>query len=110
MTLESDVTATPRDGTVEFELTVRNPGSDPVDVTFRSGLKADFAVLEDDDEIWRSSEGRMFTQALQSETFDSGETKTFAEGWADPTPGYYTVVATLKIMDEDVEARTDFSV
>ncbi|WP_435153799.1 BsuPI-related putative proteinase inhibitor [Haladaptatus sp. DFWS20] len=110
MTLESDVTATPGDGNVEFELTVRNPGDDTVEVTFRSGLKADFAVLEDDNEIWRASDGRMFTQALQSETFDPGEERTFSGGWADPTPGYYTVVATLEIMDEDVEARTDFSV
>ncbi|WP_458205322.1 BsuPI-related putative proteinase inhibitor [Haladaptatus sp. NG-SE-30] len=110
MALESEVTATATDGAVEFELTIRNPDTDPVDVTFRSGLKADFAVLEDEDEIWRASEGRMYTQALQSKTFDPGTSESYTEGWADPSPGYYTVVATLEIMEEDVEARTDFSV
>ncbi|WP_049970619.1 BsuPI-related putative proteinase inhibitor [Haladaptatus cibarius] len=110
MTLESELTATPGDGNVEFELTVKNPSDDPVDVTFRSGLKADFAVLEDDQEIWRASDGRMFTQALQSETFDPDSERTYSGGWADPAPGYYTVVATLEIMEEDVEARTDFSI
>ncbi|WP_458188729.1 BsuPI-related putative proteinase inhibitor [Haladaptatus sp. NG-WS-4] len=110
MTLESDVTVTTTDGTVEFELTVRNPDADPVDVTFRSGLEADFAVFEGDREVWRASAGRMYTQALRSKTFDPGTKETYTEGWADPTPGQYTVVATLELVEEDVEARTDFSV
>ncbi|WP_423744928.1 BsuPI-related putative proteinase inhibitor (plasmid) [Haladaptatus sp. SPP-AMP-3] len=110
MTLESEVTATPTGGAVEFELTVRNPDADSRNVTFRSGLKADFAVLEDDAEIWRASDGKMFTQALQSESFDPDTERTYPGEWPDPSPGQYTVVATLEIMDEDVEARTDFSV
>ena len=109
MTLESDVTAT-TDGTVEFELTVRNPDAESRNVTFRSGLKADFAVLEDDAEIWRASDGRMYTQALQSESFDPDVEETFKGAWPDPRPGQYTVVATLEIVEEDVEARADFSV
>lgn len=110
MTLESEVTATSTDGTVEFELRVHNPESDSTNVTFRSGLEADFAVLDDDAEIWRASDGRMFTQALQSETFDPDVEKTYSGGWPDAKPGQYTVVATLEIVEEDVEARTDFSV
>jgi hypothetical protein len=109
MAFESEVTAT-TDGTVEFELTVRNPDAESKNVTFRSGLKADFAVLEDDAEIWRESSGKMYTQALQSESFDPDVEKTFKGEWPDPRPGQYTVVATLEIMEEDVGARTDFSV
>ena len=110
MALESDVTATTSGGTVEFELTVRNPGTEPVEVTFRSGLEADFAVLDDDAEIWRASDGQMFTQALWSETFAPGAEETYTARWPDPGSGQYTIVATLEITDEDVEARTDFSV
>ncbi|WP_227376571.1 BsuPI-related putative proteinase inhibitor [Haladaptatus halobius] len=110
MPLASDVTATTGGGTVEFELTVRNPDDDPADVTFRSGLEADFAVLDEDVEIWRASDGQMFTQALRSETFDSGAEETYTARWPDPAPGRYTVVATLELVEEDVEARTDFSV
>ncbi|WP_433624480.1 BsuPI-related putative proteinase inhibitor [Halomicrococcus sp. NG-SE-24] len=110
MTLETDVTATPRGDAVAFELTVRNAGDDPVELTFRSGLTADFAVLDDDEERWRASEGRMFTQALQSETVESGGERTYRGEWSEPEPGEYTVVATLNTVDDRGEARTDFSV
>ncbi|MGA9399639.1 BsuPI-related putative proteinase inhibitor [Haladaptatus sp.] len=110
MTLESEVTATPTDGTVEFELRVKNTDTDPTNVTFRSGLKTDFAVLDDGAEIWRASDGQMYTQALQNVAFDPDVEKTYSGGWPDAKPGQYTVVATLEIMEEDVEARTDFRV
>lgn len=110
MTLQSSVTATVHGDRVEFEYTVENSGDDPEELTFRSGLLADFAVLEDDEEVWRASEGQMFTQALKSETFDAGSSETFSDAWDDPTPGDYTVVATLNTTGDDAEARTDFSV
>lgn len=109
MTLESSVTATPDDDRVVFEYTVENVGDAPEEVTFRSGLSADFAVSDGDDEIWRASDGRMFTQALRTETVDAGDGRTFSESWDDPEPGEYTVVATLNA-GADAEARTDFSV
>lgn len=110
MTLQSSVTATVGSDRVEFEYTVENVGTDPVELTFRSGLKADFAVLEDGEEVWRASDGRMFTQALQSETLDAGASETFPGAWESPDPGDYTVVATLNTTGPDAEARTTFSV
>ena len=124
MTLESEVTATPAGDAVVFELVVHNVGDDPVEVTFRSGLDADFAVLdvdaerEDDGagevEVWRASDGQMFTQALRPETFDPGAERRYRGEWSDPDPGEYEVVATLAVTDEAVEeevaARTDVSV
>ncbi|WP_327052217.1 BsuPI-related putative proteinase inhibitor [Halomicrococcus gelatinilyticus] len=124
MTLESELTATPSDDAVTFELVVRNAGDDPVEVTFRSGLGADFTVLDvdaegeddraDEVEVWRASEGRMFTQALRPETFERGAERTYRGEWPDPEPGEYEVVATLAVTDEAVEeqvaARTDVSV
>jgi len=109
MTLESSVTATSEDDRVVFEYTVENVGDAPEEITFRSGLSVDFAVLDGDDEIWRASDGQMFTQALRTETVDAGDSETFTEAWDDPDPGDYTVVATLNA-GPDAEARADFSV
>ncbi|USZ67913.1 BsuPI-related putative proteinase inhibitor [Halorussus salilacus] len=110
MTLRSSVAATVEADRVEFEYEVENVGDDPEEVTFRSGLSADFAVLRDGEEVWRASEGRMFTQALRTETIDAGATETFSGAWDDPDPGDYTVVATLNATGDDAEARAEFSV
>lgn len=110
MTLQSSVDATVESDRVVFEYTVENAGDDAATLQFRSGLKADFAVLEDGEEVWRASEGRMFTQAIETETLDAGTNETFSEAWGDPAPGDYTVVATLDSTGDDAEARADFSV
>lgn len=110
MTLRSSVTATADADRVEFVYEVENAGDDPEEVTFRSGLSADFAVLEDGEEVWRASDGQMFTQALRSETIDPGATERFPGAWDDPEPGDYTVVATLNATETDAEARVEFSV
>jgi len=95
---------------VEFALTVENTGDDPVELTFRSGLKADFAVEADGEEVWRASDGQMFTQALQSETIDPGESSTYPGRWPNPESGTYTGVAELNVTERDVETRAEFSV
>ncbi|WP_128475696.1 BsuPI-related putative proteinase inhibitor [Halorussus pelagicus] len=110
MTIQSAVDATVESDRVVFEYTVENVGDDSAEIQFRSSLLADFAVLGDDEEVWRASDGQMFAQMIQNETFDAGDAETFTEEWADPAPGDYTVVATLNTMGDDAEARTDFSV
>ncbi|WP_137287558.1 BsuPI-related putative proteinase inhibitor [Halorussus salinisoli] len=110
MTLRSSVTATVEADRVVFEYVVENVGNDPAELTFRSAQTADFAVLEDGEEVWRASEGQMFAQMIQNETIDAGDGETFPGEWDDPSPGDYTVVATLNTTDDDAEARADFSV
>jgi len=110
MTLRSTVTASVEDERVAFEHEVENAGDDPVELTFRSGLSADFAVLADGEEVWRASDGRMFTQALRTETLDPGERRSFPGAWEEPESGEYTVVAELNATETDAEARADFSV
>ncbi|WP_135827044.1 BsuPI-related putative proteinase inhibitor [Halorussus ruber] len=110
MTLQSSVTASVQSDRVEFEYTVENVGDDPEELTFRSALKADFAVLEGDDEVWRASDGQMFAQMIQTESLDAGDSETFPGAWENPEPGDYTVVATLNTSGDDAEARADFSV
>lgn len=110
MTFQSSVTATVESDRVDFEYTVENVGDAAEELTFRSALTADFAVLDGDEEVWRASEGQMFAQMMKNETIDAGDADTFVEAWEDPEPGDYTVVATLNTADSDAEARTDFSV
>lgn len=98
------------DHSVTFSFTVTNSGSDSRELWFRSGLAADFAVYRDGAEVWRWSDGRMFTQALEAETLMPGESVTYTGTWEAPPSGRYTAVATLEGTDADVETRTEFEV
>ena len=93
---------------VTFALTVTNAGDDPRELTFRSGLDADFAVSRDGEECWRWSDGRMFTQALRTETVAPGESRTYTETWEPPESGTYTAVASLNTMETTVEEHAEF--
>jgi len=98
---------------VAFEFAVTNTGSDQVTLEFRSGRTAEFVVTPaavDDAVVWRSSDGRMFTQALRDKVLDPGETLTETATWDEPTRGSYTVVATLDADNVDVTAETSLEV
>jgi len=107
--LETALEVTVGDG-VEFSFSVVNAGDMPIELTFRDACRADFAVYEDGDERWRYSDGRTFAQTLTTADLQPGETAAFEEIWPEPTPGDYTVEATLRVRERDVSARTPFSV
>lgn len=110
MSLDGQLDVTAERATVEFAFTVENPTTEPVELEFRSGFVADFAVFDNGEEVWRFSDDMMFTQALQSETLAPGETFTYAASWDDPRPGEYEVVATLQTRVTPVEVRASFSI
>jgi len=95
---------------VSFRFTVVNDDDEPVELTFRDAGKADFAVYEDDTEVWRRSDGRMFAQVIQHARLEPGEEATFEAGWPDPREGAFTAEAELRVTERDVTARTPFSV
>lgn len=109
MSLDSELDVTVDDA-VEFALTVTNTGDEPATLDFRSGLTADFAVVDGDEDVWRWSDGRMFTQALQTETLAPGENVVYTATWAEPVPGSYVTVARLEATNADVESRAEFDV
>ncbi|MFC6732258.1 MULTISPECIES: BsuPI-related putative proteinase inhibitor [unclassified Haladaptatus] len=109
MTLEKSLTATPTNGSVDFVLTLRNTGEDTVSLTFRDSGKADFVVLDGDEERWRWSDGRMFAQVLTNQDIEPGDTVDIEAEWEDPDPGEYEVVCELRTMEAE-EERTTFSV
>lgn len=110
MPLEADLDPTVTADTVEFVFTVENTGTDPVDLDFRSGQAADVTVVRDDDEAWRWSDGRLFTQALRSETVAPGDSRVYEMTWETPEPGTYEAVATLEAANVSVEAQAGFEV
>ena len=110
MSLDASLDATITDDGVTFELIVTNTGSSPADLSFPNALKADFAVLDGDSEIWRFSDGKMFAQMISSETIDAGTSATYRGLWEEPKSGTYTAVGTLEARNRNAEARTQFSV
>jgi len=85
------------DDEVRFALRVPNPGARAVDVEFTDGQTHDFAVEDAAGRVvWRWSDGRLFTQGMQTKVLRSGEALAYEARWDPPAPGRYTVVATLR--------------
>jgi hypothetical protein len=95
---------------VNLVLQVTNTAEAPVDVEFRSGQSFDFAVLDGDRELWRWSRGQMFTQALRTERWAAGETRSYEAVWQPPPglAGEFTVVGTLTASNHPVGQAARF--
>jgi|AntDeeMetagen681_2_1112603.scaffolds.fasta_scaffold25452_2 hypothetical protein len=99
------------DGDVIFRFAVTNRGTEPVELTFRTGQYADVAVydIETDAIVWQWSDGKMFTQSLERLPLSPGETFEREYTWCDPQSGDYVAIATLEA-DRDVEARVEVTI
>ena len=93
-----------------FVFSVTNAGDVPVELRFSDACKAEFVVIDGDEEVWRFSDGRMFAQVLESETLGPGESTSYEAEWSDPEPGTYEAVAELRAQDGDCEAATSVTV
>ncbi len=98
--------------TVRFALSIANGTGKRVELTFPSGQTHDFVVLDATGrEVWRWSDGRMFTQLMRSRLLDVRDVVTYDEQWpAPPSAGRYTLVALLRSDSHPVEKRVPFSV
>lgn len=110
MSLVADLAAEITDEAVTFEFTVENAGGSDVELTFRDGRTADVRVAADGEAVWRWSDGRLFTQALRSETVAPDDSRVYEMTWETPEPGTYEAVATLEAANVSVEARAAFEV
>lgn len=110
MSLNGSLAVDVTDHAVNFSLTVENGGPQPVDLKFRSGKRADLVVYGDGDEIWCWSDGRLFTQSVQTETLAPGRSLTAEMKWNDPPPGEYSAVASLEAANEDLVSGARFKV
>lgn len=96
---------------VQFNFDVTNAGARKVEVLFNDGRTHDIVVIDSvGREVWRWSEGRMFTQTVQSKVLRASDTLSFAESWTDAKPGSYIAVASLPSRNYPVEHRVAFTV
>jgi hypothetical protein len=97
--------------TVRFALDVRNIGTKHVELDFASGQTYEFAVVDSlGREVWRWSQGRLFTQGVQNKQLSHEEAMQAREAWRRAAPGRYTAIAKLLSTNFPVEERADFVV
>lgn len=109
MPLDATLTAE-TDGDVAFSFRIVNSGTSAIDLTFRSGKRADVVVRDaTGTEVWRWSDGRAFTQSLSRATVRPGEQIEQSFTWADPPPGSYVATGTLEA-DRELRAEAELTV
>jgi hypothetical protein len=108
--LSSRLAVNVNDG-VAFDFTVTNSGAKKVEVNFPSGQTHELVVLDTlGREVWRWSNGRMFTQSLQNKVLRSSDTLAWEERWRNAPAGRYVAVATLASQNFPVTQRAEFIV
>jgi hypothetical protein len=98
------------DASLRFALRVVNNTTKMVEINFPDGQTHDFVVNDSTGkEVWRWSEGRMFTQAMRSKTLKGKDETVFAESWESKGfHGSFTAIATLKSENFPVETKVQF--
>jgi hypothetical protein len=96
---------------IRFAFRVTNSGGGKVEMQFPSGQTHDVVVLDSlGHEVWRWSEGRMFTQIVQNKILRTADTLSFDEGWKGAPRGQYVAVARLASANYPIEQRANFIV
>jgi hypothetical protein len=100
-----------RDG-VTFTLQLTNTSEKKLELQFPNGHTHDVVVSDaSGKEVWRWSEGRMFTQALQNRVIDANETIAYTERWRpENAHGKFTAVVVLQSANYPVEQKAEFTV
>ncbi|MGI6128672.1 MAG: LysM peptidoglycan-binding domain-containing protein [bacterium] len=111
LTLSTDRTTYPRGTPVTMKLTKTNICRRTQTLTYLSGQRYEFEIRQDNRLIWRWSDGRAFSQAVQRIHARPGETLVFTEQWPQVDsagrqvePGRYRIVAwnTARELREEV--------
>lgn len=115
--LKAALAATRTDDGVALSLRIENAGQERVTLDFRTGQRAEFTaypaegdVAESDgsraETVWRYGAGRMFTQALGSETLAPGGAVEYEATWPDPPSGTHRVVGEVTATERDARAES----
>ncbi len=97
-------------GEVRFVIAVENGSRKQVELDFPNGRTHDFVVYrEDGTEVWRWSNGRLFTQGMQNRLLDARDSVLYAERWRPAAKGQYTLVAQLLSENYPVSQRVAFA-
>jgi hypothetical protein len=95
---------------LRFTLNVRNNTAKMVELRFPDGQTHDFVVKDfAGKEVWRWSQGRMFTSAMRSETLKGKGETAFEESWdSKGQHGSFTAVAVLRSNNFPIETSVQF--
>lgn len=95
---------------VKFALRVVNNTRKMVEINFPDGQTHDFVVNDSTGkEVWRWSEGRMFTSAMRSKTLKGKDETVFEESWETTGHhGSFTAIATLRSQNFPIETSVQF--
>jgi hypothetical protein len=77
---------------------IANRSASPVVATFATGAQVAFLVFRNGTEVWNSTAGHMFTQAVTTLHFEPHSTQSFSDVWtgfAGAGPGRYELRAKL---------------
>jgi len=107
LTVKTDQPTYKADSAIKCTLTAKNTTHQDVPVRFNSGQRYDFELFRGKtakgEKVWQWAKGRMFTMMLSSTALKPGKPFEYSEtyrpggdGMPVLTPGFYTVVATLK--------------
>jgi Intracellular proteinase inhibitor len=96
---------------VRFAFHITNHAAKRLELTFPDGLTHDVRVVDESgNEVWRWSEGRMYTQTLQNHILDADETLSYRADWRPETlHGTFTAVASLRSHNYPIEQRVRFT-
>ena len=95
---------------LRFALHVTNNTSKMLELRFPDGQTHDFVVKDfAGKEVWRWSEGRMFTSAMRSQTLNGKGETVFEESWnTKGQHGSFTAVAVLRSNNFPIETSVQF--
>lgn len=112
MSLRGSLEAEVADDGVHLTYQVENVNVEVVPLTFRSGQRYDMRVTEvgASAPLWRASEGRMYTMAIEHHTLETGDTWTFEETITDLPDGAYDAHAELQAEEVSAPADTSFTI
>jgi hypothetical protein len=90
---------------MRFELSLTNEGEEKAFIQFPSGQQFEIVVRnQDNQEVYRYSDGKMFTMALVMREVEPKETLVWKDEWKETRPGVYTVTGELQIMSINGES------
>lgn len=112
LTLTSEPGKPTAGGPVAWKLTVRNGGSETVDLTFPSGKRGDVILRRDGTVAYTWSAERFFSQATAKVTLPAGEDRSFSldEESLDVEAGDYDAEASLTSEPAPAPARKTIEV
>jgi Intracellular proteinase inhibitor len=100
------------DSLVTLTLTVSNPSSSPIAVSFSSGQHYDFTISDAATGVllWRWGMGMMFTQTFSSQSVPANGTLVYTTQWKPAQKGNFVATGSLVSASHGADAKTTVSV